>query len=132
EVGRRRHDGIGQRRAGRGLIADRNFHGGLRDLDRVQDRQVVGAQLGGAVDRTEGVDGGLAPVGEGQVVDVVLRGEPVVYGHDEIALHAVRPWRYRARQIAGADAISPLRQATDVAVVRRIVNADRPTQGASA
>ena len=55
-----------------------------------------------------------------QVVEVMLGVGPVVHGHDDIALHVMRPRRHRRRQFAGLDAIGPLRQAAQVPTVWRV------------
>ena len=132
EVRRRRDHRVGERRAGRVTIAHRHAHRGLRHLHRIQNRHVVRAELRGAVDQAECVDRGLASIGHGQIVDVVLRREPVVHGDDEVALHAVRSRRRRHRQLAGADAIRPLRQAAQVSAVVGVEGPDGPDHRAAA
>ena len=132
KVWRRPHHRVGQRRAGGVLIAHRHFHGGLGHLDRVQDRQVIRAQLGRPIDRAEGVDRGFPPVSERQVVEIGLGVGPVVHGHNEIALHAMRSRRHRRRQFASLDAIGPLRQAVQVPPVCRVEGRDSPDHGVTA
>jgi hypothetical protein len=65
-------------------------------------------------------------------VEVVLRGQPVIDGHDEIALDAVRSGRRRRRQLSGVDSVGPLGQTADVPAVRGVEGADGSDHGAAA
>ena len=96
EIRRGRDDLVGQRRARR-VIADRRLDRGLGVAHRVEHRLRVARELGITVDRAVGVDGRLAPVGRRQIVQIVLRVEPVAHGDDEVALDADRPRRAAAR-----------------------------------
>ena len=58
-------------------IADRQRYLAHRVPDRIEHRQVVGAQLERAIHRPVGVDGRIAPVGRDHVVQVGLRIRPV-------------------------------------------------------
>ena len=119
-IGRRRQHRIGQGRARRALgIADRHLHDGLGVVHRIEDRQVVGGELGRPIDQSVAVDGRIAFVGERQVVQVMLGVRPVPHRHHDIALDAGRPRRRRARQLAGLDAIGPIRQRRQMAAARR-------------
>ena len=69
-----------------------------------------------AVDLAVGVDSRPAPVGRDQVVQVELRIAPVPHRQHHVALDALRPRRLVFRQLAGRDAIGPVRPFGDRAI----------------
>ena len=97
-VVRRRRVGIA-RRAPEGRV-------GIRD--RVEDRQVVRAELGRAVDFAVGVDGRITSVRRRQIVQITFLGGPVPYGRDDVSLEPLRTRRCLFRHLASGDAIGPV------------------------
>ncbi len=75
---------------------------------RIEDRELVGAELRRAVQLAVAVDGRVAAIGAAQVVHVALLGRPVAHGGDDVALDALRALRLRVRQLALRDAVGPL------------------------
>ena len=81
-------------------------------IDGVEHRQVVGAFFQGTVDFAIGVDGGVAPVGGDQVMEIGGGIGPVPLGDDHVALQSLGP-RRRRRQFAGGDAVGPVGEHAD-------------------
>ena len=102
-----RHLRVG--RDGSVRIADGQWDLARRIVGRVQDGQVVGAQLQRAVDQAVRVESGFAPVGRDLVVEVDVRIGPIPFSDDHVALDALRPGR-RGRHLAGGDAVGPVRE----------------------
>ena len=75
---------------------------------RIEDRELVGRELGRAVELAVGVDRRIAAVGAAQVVHVGLVGRPIAHRRDDVALDAARPLRLRMRQLALRDALGPI------------------------
>ncbi len=106
-IGRRRIH-LGRAARGRLRIAHRNLHARGDALDRIENRHVVGAVLGRAIERPIGVDGGIALVGGDLVVQVGLGSRPVPYRDDDIALDSLRARRLGGRQLALGDPVGPI------------------------
>ena len=96
-----------RRRGRRARVADRHRNSGDGMRLRVEHGQVIGARLEHTVERTVGVDGGIAAVGRDQVVQVGLRVGPVPHGDDDVPLDALRPGR-RGRNLARRDPVGPV------------------------
>src|SRR5262249_11475448 len=71
-------------------------------------RHVVGGVFGRAVERPVSIDGGIAPVGRDQVVQIVLVGAPFPRRDDDVAFDALPPRRLALRQVALGDAVGPV------------------------
>ena len=111
-----------RRRRRRVRIADGQRHLADRVAHRIEHRQVVGAQLEGAVDQAVGVERRIAPIGRDRVVQVGLRVGPVPLGDDDVALEALRP-RRRGRHFARGDAIGPVREQRERAIAAELSEA---------
>ena len=77
-------------------------------LDRIENRQHVGAVLRRSEQRSVGVDGREAAVAGDQIVQILLLVHPVAQRDDDVALDALRPRRLGERQLALGDAIRPV------------------------
>ena len=89
-------------------IAHRRPEDGGDVLHRVEDRDVVGAVLRRAVQRTVAIHRREAAIAGDEVVQVLLVVHPVAQRDDDVALHALRPLRLGERQLALGDAIGPV------------------------
>jgi len=61
--------------------------------DRIQDGEVVRAELGRPVDEAVAVDRGIAPVGGDLIVEIRLGVGPVPLCNDDVPLQALRTGR---------------------------------------
>ena len=95
------------RNVGRIRIADRERDLARRVSHRVENRQIVRAQLGRAVEKAVGVDAWITLIGGDLVVEIRLGIGPIPFCDDDVALDTLRP-RGRGRQLTGFDAISPI------------------------
>jgi hypothetical protein len=75
---------------------------------RIEDRHLVARVLGRAIERSVGVDGGIAPVRGDEIVDELLLGPPLPGRDDDVALDAGRPLRLAFGQLALGDAVGPI------------------------
>ena len=103
-------------------IADGELHLVDRVLRRIEDGQVIGAQLESAVDGPVRVHGGVAPIRRHFVVQVRLRVGPVPQRDDHVALHSLRP-RRRRRQLAARHAIRPVAEQQQRALAAQLLEA---------
>ena len=101
-------------------IAHCQFDGTRHVLHRVEHRQVVGAQLERAVERAVGIDRRVAAIGRDDVVQIDFRVRPVPHRHDDVALGALRA-RRRRRKLAGVDAVGPIGELFQHAVLAELV-----------
>ena len=101
---RRRHL---RRRGRRARIAHGQLHLADRVADRIENGQVVGAELQRSVDEAVGVERGIPSVGRDLVVEIRLGVSPVPLRDDDVALESLRS-RRRRRQLAFGDAIGPV------------------------
>jgi hypothetical protein len=89
-------------------IANRRRLNGGDVLHRIEDRESVHAVFRLAEHRAIGIHRRIAPVGDGQGVQIVLLVRPVPGGDHNIALDAFRPLRRGARQLAFGDPVGPI------------------------
>ena len=89
-------------------IAHRRLERRRGVLDRIEDRQHVGAVLRRSEERAVRVDGREAPIARDQIVQVLLLVHPVAQRDDDVALDALRARRLGERQLAFGDAIGPV------------------------
>ena len=95
---------------------------------RIENRELVGRELGRAVELAVGVDRRIAAIGAAQVVHVGFVGRPIAHGRDDVALDAARPRRLRMRQLALAQRARSNRR--DTSAARRRADSSRtPASG---
>ena len=114
----------GHLRRGRRRIGIANGQRNLADGVglRIEHRHVVRAELERAIEQAVRVEGGIAAIGRHHVVQVRLRIGPVPHRDHDVALEALRP-RRRRRHLAAVDAIGPVGEQQQRALLAEIVEA---------
>ncbi len=78
-------------------------------VHRIEDGEVIRAELQRPVDQAVGVHAGIAAVAGYLVVEIRFRVGPIPLGDHEVPLHALRPRRCR-RRFTGGDPVGPVRE----------------------
>ena len=116
---RLRHRG---RCCGRARIAHGQRNAADRVADRIEHRQIVGAQLQRSVDETVRVERGIPSVGSDRIVEIRLRVRPVPLRDDDVAFDTLRP-RRRRRHLATRHTVGPVGEHGQCAVFAQRVEA---------